>query len=73
MASTTPRGTTMTTVTRPSRRLLRTASWRLSSLATDPASVHHQRTENPCQVERLRPLLNEKAMAISTGTIDHST
>ena len=42
------------------------------SLATEPSSVHHQRTEKPCQSQRLRPLLNEKAMAMSTGTIDHT-
>ena len=37
------------------------------------SSPHHQRTENPCHVLRDRPELNENWMAISTGTIDHST
>ena len=37
------------------------------------SSPHHQRNEKPCHVLRERPELNENWMAISTGTIDHST
>ena len=35
-------------------------------------SPHHQRVENPCQTLRERPLLNEKRIAIPTGTIDQT-
>ena len=63
----------MTMVTSPRIRLLRTASRSAGSRGSEPPSVHHQRMEKPCQLERLRPRLKEKTMAISTGTIDHTT
>ena len=43
-------------------------SWNNESVG----SCHHHRNENPCQMLRDRPALNENAIAMNTGTIDHA-
>ena len=48
---------------------LRSAEWSDSSWRNEAlGSSVHQRNENPCQTERLRPPLKENTKAMTTGT-----
>ena len=51
------------------RALCSVSSWRSEALG----SPVHQRSEKPCQTERLRPPLNENKTAMATGRNIQST
>src|SRR5215212_8046208 len=71
MASITPSGVATRTVATPRMRLFFSDRRRLGSSKTDPSLQQYHWRENPCQVLRDRPSLNENWTAISTGSSDH--
>ena len=73
IANSVPIGTAITTVKIASRKLWNSAPRSAASLknASVGSCVHH-RSEKPCQALRERPELNENAIAIVTGRIDHA-
>ena len=73
IAKATPSGVATSMVSNARTSVLRSASCSASSWNTDPTRPVYQRVEKPCQLERLRPLLNEKSTARSTGTTDQAT
>jgi hypothetical protein len=72
MASATPMGTAIAIASPASLRLWKSAERRSGSCQTEPSgSSQYQRKDHPCAVERERPSLKEKRMAMRTGTIAH--
>ena len=73
IASATPSGTVTSTAIAASRRLWRSAELRSGSWRTERSgSSVYQRSDQPCAVERERPSLNEKRIAMRIGTIDQT-
>jgi len=73
MASATPSGTEMATAIAASLKLWKRASLSAGSCQTELSrSSQYQRKDQPCDVDRDRPSLNEKRMAIRIGTIDQT-
>src|ERR1700722_14470920 len=71
-ASRTPSGVAIAMSSAASSRLCSSADVYVE-LNTDRVELpHHQRVENPCQLERDLPALNENRIAIATGANAHS-
>src|SRR5712691_1743872 len=73
IANTVPSGTANSTVIVESLNVWSIAVRSVGSCQNESnGSWYHQRIENPCHVLLDRPALNEKTMAMITGTMDHS-
>ncbi len=73
MARATPSGTVIATAIAASFRLWRSAARRSGSCQTDRSgSSKYQRIDQPWAVDRERPSLNEKRIAMRIGTIDQA-
>ena len=70
IASITPSGVAIRTVSTPRTRLFSSAFSRLGSSPIEPSAQQYHCSEKPCQVLRERPSLKENCTAISTGSSD---